>query len=705
MPTATLLPALGVLLSSCLVWGVGADREGIRRSLWMGEAPGRAAIEGLSQPITRDDSVLVSSVLLALGDSVGCLAWLSRPDTSLAWEVVEARRLHLLRAAGEDVSAELMALWRRFPHTELGRSCALAVLEGPRAGEHARTIIPHLQGWPAPERVKAWWKLAIVWGAQGRPDSSSQAWWRVVEGGIQPLAAAAAETLLRHLEMGTLRETSRLTLAEAFLSGNRPHCALEVLPASPASESMALVRARALVAVGRTTEGRDALRRLAQGSSATAAEAIWYLGTLEKRLDRDSLAAEHFLSLVRRFPAHRRAPEAAWESAWAFERIGSYDRAGAGYRELIRRWPHGPNADNSRFRWGLVAWRFGDVALALRRWDLTWPHLRDGRAKAAVAYWRGKGALLQGALEEATTWWERAVSAASESFYGLRAAQRLSALSLVSRITPLPSRGAPDLTTWVRGWAGPFTGNLRSLERARRLYDLGFATEAHVELRSALDEARSAGALAEVAHVALSMEAPDVVASAALSLAQLYETKTGGSPPSWLMRLGMPVPFAPSLWRIASSYDLDPRLVSALIRKESFYDRTAVSRAGATGLMQLMPRTAAATAREHGGIDPTRLEEVTTNLTLGCLHLRHLLDRHGRSLTRALAAYNAGSDRVSRWVSTLPRVDEELWVECITYGETRAYVKAVLALFWRYAAVWPDPRRPHWADELPLAHP
>lgn len=114
---------------------------------------------------------------------------------------------------------------------------------------------------------------------------------------------------------------------------------------------------------------------------------------------------------------------------------------------------------------------------------------------------------------------------------------------------------------------------------------------------------------------------------------------------------------------------IDPALISAIIKAESDFDPDAVSRAGAIGLMQLMPDTAVRLDVR----DPFNPEE---NIAAGARYLRYLLDRFHGNLPLALAAYNAGATKVEHY-NTLP-----------PFHETRRYVKKVLR-FYR----WYDERR------------
>ncbi|MEM6490564.1 MAG: lytic transglycosylase domain-containing protein, partial [Pseudomonadota bacterium] len=135
-------------------------------------------------------------------------------------------------------------------------------------------------------------------------------------------------------------------------------------------------------------------------------------------------------------------------------------------------------------------------------------------------------------------------------------------------------------------------------------------------------------------------------------------------------------------------------LVLALIRQESAFDDRAISRAGARGLMQLMPQTARTVARGLG-LPYSRSRLITDpayNMTLGRTYLGQRLDRFEGSYPLSLAAYNAGSGRVDRWITEFgdPRsdgVDPVDWVERIPFSETRNYVQRILESLQVYRAL------------------
>jgi soluble lytic murein transglycosylase-like protein len=115
---------------------------------------------------------------------------------------------------------------------------------------------------------------------------------------------------------------------------------------------------------------------------------------------------------------------------------------------------------------------------------------------------------------------------------------------------------------------------------------------------------------------------------------------------------------------IAGQENLYPELLHAVVRAESAYNPSAVSPAGATGLMQLMPATAAR-------YRVTEIEDPTDNLRGGARYLRDLLDMFGHDLQLALAAYNAGENAVIQYGNRIP-----------PYPETQRYVRKVMQFLW-----------------------
>lgn len=157
------------------------------------------------------------------------------------------------------------------------------------------------------------------------------------------------------------------------------------------------------------------------------------------------------------------------------------------------------------------------------------------------------------------------------------------------------------------------------------------------------------------------------------------------------MTLGYPLAHDRTLWAEARTHSVDPFLVLGLMRQESTYNANAVSRVGARGAMQIMPRTGHLLADIKGMHDYTTgdLEDPILSIRLGVSYLGLLLDRFDGAWPLAVASYNGGPFNVSSWLKgTGSDMPMDQWVEHIPFRETRDYVKKVTAGYADYTALY-----------------
>jgi soluble lytic murein transglycosylase len=152
-----------------------------------------------------------------------------------------------------------------------------------------------------------------------------------------------------------------------------------------------------------------------------------------------------------------------------------------------------------------------------------------------------------------------------------------------------------------------------------------------------------------------------------------------------LIELRYPEAFGNTVKAQSDELNLPAYWLYGVMRQESRYEHTAVSPAGALGLMQVMPNTAKVTAKKHSIRYSTSadLHEPITNIKIGSHYLSDLLI-HFKHPVFATAAYNAGPSRINTWRNRFPN-DITIWIESIPFDETRNYVKSVLAYSQIYA--------------------
>ena len=139
----------------------------------------------------------------------------------------------------------------------------------------------------------------------------------------------------------------------------------------------------------------------------------------------------------------------------------------------------------------------------------------------------------------------------------------------------------------------------------------------------------------------------------------------------------------------AAKNHLDPYLVASLIRQESEFNPSALSKANAMGLMQMLPSVGKQMAHEDGisHFENFQLLNPETNIRLGTRYLKKSLDRFGGVQEYALAAYNAGDERVVDWQADGPYSGLDEFVESIPFTETRGYVESILRNEETYRAI------------------
>jgi soluble lytic murein transglycosylase len=145
--------------------------------------------------------------------------------------------------------------------------------------------------------------------------------------------------------------------------------------------------------------------------------------------------------------------------------------------------------------------------------------------------------------------------------------------------------------------------------------------------------------------------------------------------------LRFPVYYSNQVHNNAERQNLDPAIVFGLIRQESIFNKDAESTVGARGLMQVMPRTGMQIARDlkEKWRSDDSLFNPDVNVRYGAFYYKQLVKQFHGHFALAIAAYNAGSGRVSKWLPSFEAVPADIWIETIPFKETRKYVTSVLS--------------------------
>jgi soluble lytic murein transglycosylase len=167
-------------------------------------------------------------------------------------------------------------------------------------------------------------------------------------------------------------------------------------------------------------------------------------------------------------------------------------------------------------------------------------------------------------------------------------------------------------------------------------------------------------------------------------------------------KLYFPIAYSELVNKNAKGYKLDPFLIVGLMRQESSFNPDSLSRSGAIGLMQLMPKTGKNEFKKRyksAFSEKDWHEEILyiprVNISLGSQHMAHLLKKAKGDPVIALAGYNAGLSRALKWKKTIITPDPDLFIEMIPFRETKAYVKKVMRNYFNYITLYGDGEEKH----------
>jgi soluble lytic murein transglycosylase len=368
-------------------------------------------------------------------------------------------------------------------------------------------------------------------------------------------------------------------------------------------------------------------------------------------------AIDYYRELQERFPTGTHAATAHWKAAWLTFRQGRTDAARKSFEDQIALYPDSNEVPNALYWRARVAEEENNPAMARAFYQKLSDRYRN-YYYAELARERLKNLPSQGAaLKEASA----RLSEDNALHY-----------TLLDHVPALPNSG--KITA-----ADPPEDNLR-VARARLLSNGGLADMAVRELQAAASQEGGSWAPPEMARVYQDGGRYDRgIEIMKRSTPNYFAVDLPDLPRPYWEAL-FPKPYWTDLRKYSTLNGLDPYLVASLIRQESEFNAAALSRANAVGLMQLLPKTGKSVAKQvkMRGYTAPQLFTPAVNLELGTRYFKDMVDKYNGQFEYALAAYNAGTDRVGDWLGQGHYRDPQEFVESIPFTETREYVQAIL---------------------------
>src|SRR6266550_2518022 len=325
--------------------------------------------------------------------------------------------------------------------------------------------------------------------------------------------------------------------------------------------------------------------------------------------------------------------------------------------EIIAR--GGISATQAHWTAGLAAYRLGQFDNAAQHFEAVVAGANAQRTYAAAAFWAARSWTRTSHPDRVLTLYERAASA-PDTFYGLLATRVLGRDMNADFAEP-----ALDTVS--------FAGLMleKPAHRAVALWQIGHTDPVEAELSRAFGQ-MSPDLDPAFAALARNLGLPTLELRAAETAA----------PTVRLTSLYPVPPYQPK-----GGYALDQAVVLAFAKQESRFQPAALSKAGARGVMQIMPETAVTITHDRSlaGSNKERLDDPIYSMTLGQNYLLDLIERQNGDLFSIAAAYNAGEGNLSKWQALREGdTDPLLFIETIPLAETRDYIKRVMTNMWMY---------------------
>ena len=474
-----------------------------------------------------------------------------------------------------------------------------------------------------------------------------------------------------------LRRAERLFGARQFADARKVFDALRPLAPSTDRGAIDLRLAETAFHTKRYPVARDGLKAYLDTAPPRRAEAeFYYLSTL-RELGREA----EYLDLARAFV--ERGEDRALAEA-TLNDLGTYyilenedEKAAEVFADQYRRFPQGAFAERAAWKSGWWAYKSGDYESAIATFESAAATMRRADFRPAWLYWSGRAHVRLGHRDLGLERFRQVIADYRNSYYGREAASAAEEIRAAMR-PPGAGPVAPasrELPATIAAGARPDNASI-----IESLLAAGMYGEAISEIRRAQAASGNSPLLDATLAYALNRQGRLRPAITAMRRAYPQFMAAGGEAlPADILTVIFPVDHWDLIQKHAAARNLDPYLMAALIAQESTFQADIRSSANAWGLMQVLPATGRRYAQRLGirPFSTSKLIDPETNIRIGTSYFVDLLKQFG-DVAPVLAAYNAGENRVARWLAERPGVDRDEFIDDIPFPETQNYVKRIL---------------------------
>jgi peptidoglycan lytic transglycosylase len=418
------------------------------------------------------------------------------------------------------------------------------------------------------------------------------------------------------------------------------------------------------------------------------AERMFALSQYQRSAKSETAMFTTIEQLVKKYPESKWAEEAYMQAGNYYWVLLDRPKAASYYQKVLEIFPGGKNDYNAEWRVAWVAYltKQPDADEKLKTFLLKYPVSADA---VDALYWMGKLAERGGNPAHARSFYEKAVMRFPQTYFGMAAADRLAKLG-PGEENPAEFLDKVPPPTSLRPFDEPIAAAASERwMKAQALRSIAFDSSAELELKNAFFATGSPRFMVEAAQAAFDQGHFGTGMAYARLAAPSFDSRKFNELPLNVWRALYPLPYEAQLRRESEKNGLDPMIVAGLIRQESTFQADVVSYANAYGLMQLLPKTAKLMAKQRRvKYAKAKLFDANYNIELGTFYFKGLVDLTGTP-EYALAAYNAGEDRIALWKAERNYEEIPELVESIPFSQTRDYVQIVLRNAAMYRMIYP----------------
>jgi soluble lytic murein transglycosylase len=590
-------------------------------------------------------------------------------------------------------------------HLSRGESKADGVLAAIRLAE---TLLDETaQAAPEAQQAAAREALSLSRRAAARAPTDVDVVSRAEKAQVRALALLSSEERAQRARPSPEEELDRVRVLEDMKQHDAARQAADFLLSTLGAHGRttqvgceaALVRARAIGGAREWGKGSDAAAEVARRCTDrdVRARALFLAGKYADSDKRYAMAPKYYETLEKVIPDHRLADDARMRAALSYRELGAEGR----FTDLLSRmpddYPAGDMVLDGMFELALRRIEKGDwsgaESVLERAAKVAAPgELARGQEFAGrERYFRARATAMLGDVGRSLAEYEAIVAELPLSYYMLHAYSRLlgaDAARAKGALERALLRGQQDPFKFEHGAGLKYPGFVRALELLR-VGDVEYA-ERELDTLGARRADTAPAVLWAVASLyarAGSAKLSQAVARGLLLTEWVGRWPSGEWARAW--ELAFPRPYRDIVEREAKKNSVPEYFVYAVMREESAFDPDAQSPANAYGLMQIIEPTARRFAKPIGlRADPDALRRPGVNVAIGCRVLADLVRTFSDNPLLAIPGYNAGPGRPRRWLDEHSDVDFDVWVELISFSETRRYTKRVLASRAAYAFLY-----------------